>query len=173
MPGQHGQRRQHQCEIQHQRFRTEQIHQAAGQRRADRGADAVEQQQAAGDLQHPGTVDQIVHMRHADAVHRECQTTENDTQADQRVLVVPCQQPGDGGHSCAGKRHHEQHPAPVVPVREMAHRPLKHRTTQDSGRHEGGNAVFAEAHTGAEHMAQAQQRTAEHARDQGANHTDR
>jgi hypothetical protein len=62
--------------------------------------------------------------------------------------------------------------APVVPVGEMAHRPLERGAAQDGRSHEGGDAGIAEAHAGAEHMAQAQQRTAEHARDQRAQGAD-
>jgi len=68
------------------------------------GANAVQQQQAAGDLQHLGRVDQVIDVGHAQAVDSERQAAVDDAQHNQRALELARQieaQSRDSG--CTGR----------------------------------------------------------------------
>ena len=156
-PDRQGKQAQRQGKVQHQALGPQQIHQTTGQGRADGGAYAVEQQQPARCFQHFGWVNQVIGMRHAQAIDRKHQRAKTHAQHQQEVLKLPRQIETQKRQDTGSHTHPEQDPAPVVAVRQMANRPLERGATQNGDGHKRGGTPIAETYAVPKDIAQAEE----------------
>ena len=151
----------HQCQQaqgagkeQRQCLRTEALHQRTGHGGADRGADAVEQQQRAAACKQLFARQTIQQVRDRQGIQREGQTAEQEEQGVRLTLEAQRDQGGSG--ACGGDQR--QRAAAVATIGQAADRQLQGGAADDAHRHEGTDACAIQPQRGRIHGAHAPER---------------